>query len=122
MSSLNQRINRRIAHGVVAKILEDLIVDERIDAEIPVEYEDEQAQAIAKEIGAIMNEHVALSKRHASHLGPCIAGQFGHSLMLRDGTKVCIERGENAHNAHVWLVNKPAERVQAAEGAGRGEQ
>lgn len=78
MSEIAKRINRRIAHQVIAKILEDLIVDERIDAEIPVEYGDEQAQAIAKEIEAIMNEHVSLSKRHASHLGPCVAGAFCH--------------------------------------------
>jgi hypothetical protein len=47
----------------------------------------------------------------AGHASSCVAGPFGNSLMLKDGTKVSIERGENAQAAHVWLVNKPAEVV-----------
>lgn len=57
-----KRVNMKIAHGVVAKILEDMIVDERIDAEIPIEYPDDQSREIAKEIEEIMNWHVAQSK------------------------------------------------------------
>jgi len=55
-------VNIRIAHRVVAKILEDLIVDGQIDAAIPIEYPNEQALEIAKEIQEIMNWHVAQSK------------------------------------------------------------
>ena len=49
------------------------------------------------------------------HDSGCVSGTFGHSLILRDGSKVCVERGENAHNAQVWLVNKPSEKVHAME-------
>lgn len=45
------------------------------------------------------------------HEAGCVAGKFGGSLMLNDGTKVCIERGDNASSAHVWLVNQPCEKV-----------
>lgn len=57
-----RRVNIRIAHGVVAKILEDMITNDRLDAEIPIEYPDEQSKAIAKEIETIMNWHVTASK------------------------------------------------------------
>lgn len=49
------------------------------------------------------------------HDHACVAGPFGSSLMLRDGTKVCIVRGENAASAHVWLENIKAEKVNAPE-------
>lgn len=45
----------------------------------------------------------------------CAAGMFGASVMLSDGTKVCLNRGENAHAAHVWLTVQPAERVIAMD-------
>lgn len=59
---IKKGINRIIAHRTVAKILEDVVTNDRLDAEIPVEYEQTQADKIAKEVEAIMNEHVAASK------------------------------------------------------------
>lgn len=52
-------------------------------------------------------------KKYSSdkHLTPCVAGPFGHSLMLKDGTKVCVNRGKGAEAAHVWLTNESAEIV-----------
>ena len=47
------------------------------------------------------------------HQGPCVKGTFGHSLILKDGTKVCINRGEGAESAHVWLSNPACEIVTA---------
>ncbi len=45
---------------------------------------------------------------------PCIVGRMGASLVLKDGTKVSIERGEGAHDAHVWLTFQELEKIVAA--------
>lgn len=94
MLDLNQRINRRIAHGVVAKILEDMIVDERIDAEIPAEYEEWQTEGIAKEVEAIMNEHVAAHK-----------GEVGREQVLNDLamlTRILLAKPTESRKQKAW--------------------
>jgi len=53
----------------------------------------------------------ALQTQGRLHDHGCVVGSFGSSVMLRDGSKVCLERGESAHAAHVWLGVKPAEKV-----------
>jgi hypothetical protein len=45
---------------------------------------------------------------------PCVVGQMGASVILKDGAKISIERGENADNAHVYLVIRPVEHVNIA--------
>src|SRR5262245_17973881 len=49
------------------------------------------------------------------HEKSCVAGSFGTSIMLRDGTKVCLVRGEGAEAAHVWLEVRDAEKVTAQQ-------
>lgn len=51
------------AHDVVAKIIEDVITDRLLDDKINLDIPQEEATAIAKEVEAIMNWHVAQSKK-----------------------------------------------------------
>lgn len=51
-----------------------------------------------------------------SHI--CAKGRFGSSVMLSDGTKVCLNRGANASVAEVWLSIEKAEQVVMMEEKG----
>lgn len=62
----------------------------------------------------IVRQVIKIAKLN-NHPHPCVAGPFGASLMLKDGTKVCINRGEGSEAAHVWLSNPAAEIVEAAD-------
>lgn len=50
----------------------------------------------------------------------CAKGRFGSSVMLSDGTKVCLNRGSNASVAEVWLSIEKAEQVVMMEEKGAG--
>lgn len=62
--------------------------------------------------------NIILAEFQRNHPKSCVAGSLGTSIMLRDGTKVCLVRGENAHHAHVWLEVRDAERVYLADNDG----
>ena len=98
-----------ICEGCADKEQEEIDREEEIqelkDQVADAEYSLREAKTRLVELG------VSSDDKRERHLTPCVAGTFGHSLMLKDGTKVCINRGEGAEAAHVWLTNPAAEVV-----------
>ena len=44
---------------------------------------------------------------------PCMVGRLGSSIVLKDGTKVVLNRGPNASVAEVWLSVEPVAKIEA---------
>lgn len=82
------------AHNVVAKILEDLLVDGEIDDKIDLEVPQDQVDAITKEIEAIMNWHVTQSKLNTYSLDGVRKGliELAGEMVRGEGMPVSTHR------------------------------